>query len=295
MWRGLLDNLLMTFGFGALNTLVYAMLLFLLSAGLTVVFGMLGIMNVAHGSFFMIGAYLAYTWTNSIGNFWTALLVVPCAVGFLGMLVERFALRRVHNQGHSQELLLTLGLTYVVLELVKVIWGTSPLPYDAPSSLDGSVLLLKLQFPTYRLFIVVFGLVVLGALGYLAFRTRIGMIIRAAVSDVEMVGALGFNVKHLFISVFGGGAFLAGLAGVVAGPLLSVYPGMANDMLVDTFVVVVTGGLGSIVGALIASVLVAALQSFGVLLMPQFAMLFSFALMIVILIWRPMGLFGERA
>lgn len=280
--------------FGILNSFGYAMLLFLLSSGLTVVFGMLGVLNIAHASFYMLGAYFAYSLVQSTGSFWWGLLVSPVVVGVLGVLTERTLLRRAHRLGHGHELLLTFGLAYIVLELVKWIWGTGSHPVSAPAVLDGSVRLVGGAYPAYRLFVCVFGLGVLVGLALLLFKTRLGMIVRAAVSDIDMVNALGFNVRGLFVGVFGIGAFLAGLAGVIAAPLLSVYPGMGPDMLVDTFIVVVVGGLGSLKGALIASFLLGGLQSFGVVIVPRLAMIFSFLLMTVVLIWRPMGLFGER-
>jgi len=279
---------------GMLNGVVYAMLLFLLSSGLTVVFGMLGVLNIAHASFYMLGAYFAYSLVQWTGSFWAALLLAPVAVGGLGVLVERFLLRKAHQFGHSHELLLTFGLAYIILEIVKWIWGTGSHPMNAPVRLDESLPILGQVYPTYRLFICALGLCVLVALGLLLFRTRLGMIVRAAVSDFSMVDALGFNVRALFVGVFGVGAGLAGLAGVIAAPLLSVYPGMGSDMLVDTFIVVVVGGLGSLKGALIASFILGELQSFGVLIIPRLAMIFSFLLMTLVLIWRPMGLFGER-
>jgi len=280
---------------GLLNSLVYAMLLLLLASGLTLVFGMLGVLNVAHASFYMLGAYFAYSLVQITRSFWLSLLLAPLAVGLLGFLTERFLLRRAHALGHSHELLLTFGLAYIIEESVKWIWGTGSQPVEAPTLLAGSMQIFGSPYPVYRLFICAFGIVLFGSLAAVLFGTRLGMIIRAAVSDIQMVDALGFNVRLVFVGVFGAGAFLAGVAGVIAAPLLSVYPGMGPDMLVDTFIVVVVGGLGSLNGALVASLLLGTLQSFGVLVVPRLAMIFSFLLMAAVLIWRPMGLLGERA
>ncbi len=285
----------LTIVFATLNAVVYAMLLFLLASGLTLVFGMLGVLNVAHASFYMIGAYLTYALVQATGAFWLGLLLAPLAVGALGVATERFLLRKVHAFGHSHELLLTFGVAYIVEEVVKWIWGTESHPLNAPAWLDGVVNLLGIAYPLYRLFICALALLVFVGLGIVLFRTRLGMIVRAAVDDSEMVNALGFNVRGVFMGVFGMGALLAGLAGVIAGPLLSVYPGMGTDILVDTFIVVVVGGLGSLKGALVASLLLGGLQAFGTLLLPGLAMIFSALLMAAVLIWRPAGLFGERA
>jgi branched-chain amino acid transport system permease protein len=278
----------------ALHGLVYGMLLFLVASGMTLVFGMMDILNIAHAAFYMLGAYLGFTVLAATGNFWLALIVGPVGVGFVGALVERFFLRKVHKYGHAFELLITFGVFFVITEAVKWIWGDFPRPVDVPPSLSGSVHLLGAQYPVYRFFILVISFIVLAGLLYVFLKTRIGIRIRAAVSDAQMVDALGVNVPRLFLGVFSGGAALAGLAGVVAGPFLSTYPGMGLDMLVDTFVVVVVGGFGSLPGAFIASLMIGELQSFGVMFIPRLALVFQFLLMAVVLIIRPTGLFGEK-
>lgn len=279
----------------ALHGLVYGMLLFLVASGMTLVFGMMDILNIAHAAFYMLGAYLGFTILMTTGNFWLALVVAPVCVGFVGALVERFFLRKVHSYGHAFELLITFGVFFVITEAVKWIWGDFPRPVDAPLALSGSVQLLGFQYPVYRLFILVISSIVLAGLLYVFLRTRLGIRIRAAVSDGQMVDALGVNVPRLFLGVFSGGAALAGLAGVVAGPFLSTYPGMGLDMMVDTFVVVVVGGFGSLPGAFIASLMIGEMQSFGILFIPRLALVFQFLLMAVVLIIRPTGLFGEKA
>jgi branched-chain amino acid transport system permease protein len=201
----------------------------------------------------------------------------------------------VHALGHWHQLLLTLGLGYVMLEGVKLIWGTESHPLMAPALLSGSISIGTGAYPIYRLFMFASALIILGALALLLYRTRLGMIVRAAVSNTEMVNALGYNVGNVFTGVFALGAYLAGVAGVIAAPMLSVYPGMASDIGIDIFVVVVVGGLGSLRGALIASLLLGVFQSFGILLLPDFAIFFSFLLMAIVLTWKPMGLYGDRA
>lgn len=291
----MLSGGLTTFLFAVLNSLGYGLLLFLLASGLTVVFGLLGVLNVAHASFYMLGAYLAYELVLRTGSFWLALLVAPWVVVILGILVERYTLRRVHALGHWHQLLLTMGLGYVVLEGVKWIWGTESHPMAVPAILAGSIDIGGGAYPIYRIFMSASALVTLGVLAVVLFKTKLGMVVRAAVSNKDMVNALGYNVGYVFTGVFALGAFLAGVAGVIAAPMLSVYPGMAADIGVDIFIVVVVGGLGSLKGALIASLLLGVFQSFGILIVPDFAIFFSFLLMAVVLTLKPMGLYGERA
>ncbi len=278
----------------ALHGLVYAMLLFLVASGLTLVFGMMDVLNIAHAAFYMLGAYIGSTILVVTGSFWLALILAPIGLGLLGALVERFFLRKVHVHGHAFELLITFGVFFVVGEVVKWIWGNFPRPMDPPGILSGSVNWMGITYPAYRYFILVISALVLLGLGYVFMRTRLGIAIRAAVSDASMVNALGINVPRLFLGVFSGGTALAGLAGVVAGPFLGTYPGMGLDMMVDTFVVVVVGGFGSLLGAFVASLMIGELQSFGVLFMPRLALVFQFLLMAIVLITRPTGLFGEK-
>jgi len=286
--------ILPTFVIQALHGLVYGMLLFFVASGFSMVFGMMGVLNIAHSAFYMLGAYLGYTLFIKTGNFWLALIIAPIAAGLLGALVERFFLRKVHAYGHAYELLITLGIFFVIGEVVKWIWGNFILPAKIPSALSGSAHVMGLTYPVYRLFILSISFAVLIMLLYIFLRTRVGIAIRAAVSDADMVNCLGINVSRLFLWVFSGGAALASLAGVVAGPLLSTYPGMGLDMLVDLFVVVVVGGLGSVGGSFLSSLIIGELQSFGILFIPQLALVFQFLLMAVVLIIRPAGLLGEK-
>ena len=283
-----------TFVIQFLHGLAYGMLLFLVSSGLTLVFGMMSVLNIAHASFYMLGAYFSYQMLKMVGNFWVALIVCPILVGFLGILMERFLLRQVHAAGHVQEFVITFGILFVINESVKWIWGTEPLPVPIPPALSGSVMIVGSIYPAYRLFILFFSLGVLALMAYILMKTRLGITVRAAVSDRDMVSALGTNTPFVFMLVMGIGSWLAGLAGVIAGPFISTYPGMALEILVDCFVVTVTGGLGSLLGAVVASFLIGQLSSFGILFIPRFAIVFAFLLMTVVLIIKPTGLFGEK-
>jgi branched-chain amino acid transport system permease protein len=283
-----------TYVIQAIHGLVYGMLLFLVASGLTLVFGMMGVLNLAHAGFYMLGAYLAYCVVSWSGNFWLSLLIAPIGVGIAGAFVERFLLRKVHVYGHAFELLLTFGVFLVIGEVVKWFWGNSPLPVPVPQSLSGFIMIMGAKYPHYRLFILGCGIVVLLFMAVFILKTRIGITIRAAVSDAEMVDALGVNVPWVFLGVFAVGAALAGVGGVIAGPFLTTYPGMGFDILLDAFVVIVVGGFGSLLGALVASIMIGELQSYGVLILPKFALVFQFVLMAVVLISRPTGLFGEK-
>jgi branched-chain amino acid transport system permease protein len=278
-----------------LHGLAYGMLLFLVASGLTLVFGMMNVLNIAHASFYMLGAYFSYQMLKMVGNFWVGLVVCPLLVGLLGVFMERFLLRRVHAGGHVQEFVITFGILFVINELVKWIWGTAPLPVPIPPALSGSVMIMGNVYPAYRLFILFFSLGILIFLAFILMKTRLGITVRAAVSDRDMVSALGTNTPRVFMLVMGIGTWLAGLAGVIAGPFISTYPGMALEILVDCFIVTVTGGLGSLLGAVVASFLIGQLSSFGILFIPRFAIVFAFLLMAVVLIIKPSGLFGEKA
>lgn len=277
-----------------LHGIVYGMLLFLVSSGLTLVFGMMGILNIAHAAFYMLGAYVAYTTVAVTGNFWLSLLVAPILVGLLGAAVERGLLRRIHAFGHAYELLLTFGLFFMLAEAVRWIWGNYTLQVPTPALLTGSIPLLGGQYPVYRLFILAFSGAICLGMGVVLMRTRVGIIIRSAVADGEMLSALGINTPLVSLGVFSVGAALAAIAGVIAAPFLQADPSMGAAILTDSFVVIVIGGFGSLLGALLASLMIGELQSFGILWFPAFAMVFQFLLMAAVLILRPQGLFGEK-
>lgn len=277
-----------------IHGLAYGMLLFLVASGLTMVFGMMGILNLAHASFFMLSSYFSYQVLRATGNFWLALLVAPVAAALVGVLCERLLLRKVHAFGHIGELILTVGISLVIMEGVKVFWGTESLSIRVPPILEGRLALGGLDYPIYRLFVIGLALVVLGILAVLLYRTRLGVVVRAAVSDADMVNALGVNVPVLFMFVFGAGTWLAGVAGVVIAPILTVFPGLADQMGMDAFVVVVTGGLGSLWGAFLISLILGELNSYGVQFVSQLAPVLMFVFMAIVLTFKPMGLFGER-
>lgn len=304
-----------------LNGVIYGLLLFMVAAGLTLVFGMMGIFNFAHASFYMIGAYLAYS-ISRVAGFWVGLLVAPLIVAAIGMGVERFALRRVYDQDPARQLLLTFGLAFVCEELIKMVYGNYPIAYLQPPSLYASALtVFGASYPAYRFFVGVVAALMFAALYLLLHRTHIGIIIRASVQRPAMVSALGHNVSLIFLLVFGVGAWLAGAAGAVGGALLTTSPAMVAQMTILAFVIVVVGGLGSLNGALLASVVIGLLTSFSVganVSFADFAALFgqralaekigglltlqvnTFAgslpvlLMLAVLLTRPAGLLGER-
>ena len=305
-----------------LNGVSYGLLLFMLSSGLTLIFSMMGVLNFAHTSFYMLGAYVAYTLSGIIG-FWPALFVAPLLVGMLGAGFERYSLRRVHKFGHVPELLVTFGLSYLILELVQLLWGRSTVPYGLPTQLQGPLFTLYgTQFPKSRSFIMLVALLMLLSVWLLLTRTRIGLVIQAALKHPEMVEALGHNVPRIFMLVFGGGAALAGLAGVVGGNTYVTEPAMAASVGSIIFVVVVVGGMGSLAGAFLASLLIGVIQTFAVamdqsvatglnaigvavteqtfgyeimkLTISQVAPILPYLFLVLILIFRPKGLLGTR-
>jgi len=305
-----------------LNGISYGLLLFMLSSGLTLVFSLMGVLNFAHASFYMLGAYFAFQVSQKIG-FWPALVIAPVLVGAIGMLVERFGLRTVHKHGHVAELLFTFGLAYLIEEAVHLVWGRSAVDYRIPQVLDGPLFtVFTSQYPIYRGFMMLVSVAMLVSIWLALTRTRIGLVIQAALTHPETVEALGHNVPRVFMLVFGGGAALAGLAGVIGGNAFVTEPGMAAAVGPVIFVVVVVGGMGSLGGAFIASLLIGCLQTFSVGLDWKFAGLFArfgwtvtpetpfstlwnitlaqaapvlpYLLMVLILIIRPRGLMGTR-
>lgn len=277
-----------------LNGLAYGMLLFLLASGLTLIFGMMGVLNLAHAAFFMLAAYFGFQIEIWTGSFWLALLIAPPVAAIFGILLERILLRRVRHLGHTGELILTVGVALIILESVKFFWGTDSQHIPIPGILRGLISVAGLEYPIYRLFVIGLAFAVLLVLFLILFKTRLGMIVRAAVSDAEMVNALGINVPLVFMTVFGVGTWLAGVAGVAIAPILSVFPGLADQMGMDAFIVVITGGFGSLGGAFIIAIVFGLLNSYGIQFISQLAPVLMFILMGVILAIKPMGLFGER-
>jgi len=277
-----------------IHGIAYGMLLFLVASGLTLIFGMMGILNIAHAAFFMLAAYFCYQVLAWTGNFWLALLIAPVAGAVVGVVVERFLLRKVHAFGHMGELILTVGGMLVIMDGVKAFWGTQNLPVRIPRGLEGLVNLGGMDYPIYRLFIIGLSLLVLGSLAVVLYKTRLGMVVRAAVSDAGMVNALGINVPVLFMFVFGAGTWLAGLAGVAIAPILTVFPGLADQIGMDAFIVVVVGGFGSLGGAFMVAMICGLLSSYGVQFLSQLAPVLMFIFMAIVLAIKPMGFFGER-
>lgn len=277
-----------------LHGLAYGMVLFLIAAGLNVIFGMMGVLNLAHASFFMLSAYLGFQFVSITGNFWLALLLAPPATAICGVLMERFLLTKVHAFGHMGELILTLGVAQIILAAVKGIWGTESLPLKMPPILEGRVAFAGLDYPIYRLFIIGLALAILAIMTLLLYKTRLGKIVRAAVSDAGMVNALGINIPLVFMMVFGIGIWMAGVAGVAIAPILTVFPGLADQVGMDAFIVVVTGGFGSLLGAFVVSIIFGLLSSYGVQFFSQFASVLIVGFMAIVLAIRPNGLFGAR-
>ena len=306
-----------------LNGVSYGLLLFMLSSGLTLIFSMMGVLNFAHASFYMLGAYFAYTVGLKAG-FLPALFLAPPLVGLIGALVERYGLRKVHKYGHVPELLFTFGLAYLIEETVKVVWGLPAVPFRVPAFLDGPLFTLySTSFPKLRGFMMLVALLMLASVYLLLTRTRIGLVIQASLSHPQTVEALGHNVPRVFMLVFGGGCALAGLAGVIGGVAFITEPSMAASVGPIVFVVAVVGGMGSLAGAFLASLLIGVLQTFAIALdwslagmlgavgihvseqtflyslwklqLSQVAPVLPYLLLVLMLIFRPKGLLGTRA
>ncbi len=277
-----------------LNALTLAGLLFLVSAGLSLVFGILRVVNFAHGVFYMLGAYLGYTTVMLTGWFWPALVIVPPVVGVLGALLESSTLRFIYRRPPIYQLLLTFGLALILEEALRILYGPTAKGIDPPAYLQGAFALGSLLYPRYRLFVVGLGLAVAVAVWLFLRKTRAGLVIRAVAQNSEMADCLGANVARVRTLVFGAACALAGLGGVAAAPMTTAYLGMGIGVIVDAFVVVVIGGLGSIGGSIAGSLIVGAAQTWGAFYLPETAMVIMYAVMGAILIFRPWGLFGEE-
>jgi branched-chain amino acid transport system permease protein len=275
-----------------LNGLSLGMLLFLLSSGLSVIFGLMRIINLAHGSFYLIGGYIGLTIILATGSFWLGLLIAPLVVGALSAAVHRFLLQRVQNNELAQ-VLLTFGLLLIISDLTIWIWGGLPRTLPRPEFLEGAVRFGSLVFPSYRIALTLAGLVVAILIWLLFERTQIGAIVRAGVDDEEMVRGIGISIGNVFTIVFAFGAILAAAAGVLGGALLGVYPGADFDVVLLTFAVVVIGGLGSLRGAFVGSLFIGLVDTFGKALVPQYALFTIFVPMAIMLAVRPNGLFGR--
>jgi branched-chain amino acid transport system permease protein len=305
-----------------LNGLVYGMLLFMLASGLTLILSMMGVLNFAHASAYMLGAYFAFTISRQIG-FWPALVLAPLLCGLIGAAVEMYGLRRVHRNGHIAELLFTFGLALIIEKVVQMTWGLLAVPYRIPAGLDFPLFTVYgTQFPAYRGFMLLISALMFAAIWLGLTRTRIGLVIQAAIGHPEMVSALGHNVPRVFTTVFAAGTALAGLAGVIGGNYQVTEPAMAFTMGPIVFVVVVFGGLGSLTGCFIASLLMGLIQTFAVVIdysladllklvgltvsnstpfhevltvpLPRIGALLPYVLLVLILMFRPRGLMGTR-
>ena len=292
MWHPLVAFVPDVFG-QALNGLAYGVLLFLLSVGLTLIFGMLDVVNLAHGSYYMLGAYAGLTLIAVTGNFWLAVLVAPAAVALIGAAVERTCLRPLYRRGPLDQVLLTFGLIYVFEDLVKWIWSGRIRSIPTPALFSGSVQVFGATIPSYRLFVIAFGLAIAVALWALIEKTRLGAVIRAGVFDSEMTAGMGINIDRVFTGVFAFGAALAGLSGVIAGPIQSAAPPMGASILVPALIVVVVGGLGSLKGSLAGSLIIGQAETFGKVWLPGASMLMIYVVMALVLLFRPQGLFGR--
>jgi branched-chain amino acid transport system permease protein len=305
-----------------LNGVLFGMLLFLMASGLTLIFSMMGVLNFAHASFYMLGAFFGFQISRWAG-FWPALILAPILVGGVGMLVERYGLRNVHKHGHVPELLFTFGLAFVIEEVVQMVWGKAPVDFRVPALLDfPAFTVFATNYPAYKLFMLLISIGIFIALFAVLTRTRVGLIVQAALTHPHMVAHLGHNVPLVFMTVFGFGAGLAAIAGVIAGPALVTQASMAALLGPILFVVVVVGGLGSLPGAFVASLLIGLLQTFAVSVNVSMADIFAFLnftpergttladlwqvtvaqiapimpyiLLVLVLIFKPTGLMGTR-
>jgi len=285
---------LATFLIQLLNSVQYGFLLFLVASGLTLVFGIMGIINLAHGAFYMFGAYVVWWLFGYTESLTVSILLGVPLIMILGFAIERLAIARLYHRDHLYQVLLTYGLILVLNECQKIFWGSDFYSVPVPELLSGSIPLTENQvYPVYRVFISVVCMLLAAGMYALIQKTRLGMTIRAGASNREMVQALGININWVFAIVFSLGAALAGFAGMIGAPISSVYPGMGDQILIISFVVVVIGGIGSIKGAFIGAMLIGLADTFGKVLVPDFASMAVYTTMVVILIWRPQGLFGQ--
>jgi branched-chain amino acid transport system permease protein len=275
-----------------LNGIQYGLLLFLLASGLTLIFGIMGVINLAHGSFYMVGAYLAWWLAGETGSLWLALPIGVVIALAIGALLETTLIRRLYGRDHLYQVLLTFGLILIFEELRSILFGNDVHGVPIPAILNFSIPLTEtLSYPAYRLFISAVCLAIAAALYFVVQHTRIGMMVRAGNSNREMAQVLGVNIPLLFTLVFAFGVALAAFAGMIAAPVSSVFPGMGHHILIICFVVVVIGGIGSIKGAMIAALLIGIADTLGKVLVPEYSGVAVYLLMAAVLIWRPRGLF----
>ncbi|KXJ46701.1 MULTISPECIES: branched-chain amino acid ABC transporter permease [Marinobacter] len=277
-----------------INGLQYGLLLFLIASGLTLVFGVMGILNLAHGSMYMVGAYLVWYFVAVTGSFTvSAILSAVIALG-LGILIERVLIQRLYNRNHLDQVLLTIGMIFVFNSLQSILWGNDPYGVAVPDALSGSVPFTdNSSYPVYRIFAAFICIAIAAALYFVVSKTRLGMLIRAGESNREMVEALGVNIKSLYTIVFAIGVMLAAVSGIIAAPMRSIVPGMGESVLITCFVVVVIGGMGSIKGAFVGALLVGVISTFAAVLMPTMSNMIIYIFMILVLLVKPQGLFAK--
>ena len=277
-----------------LNGLAFGSLLFILASGFSLIFGLMRIVNLSHGAYFMLGAYVGLSAIEAGVNFWIAILIGGGAICILGTVIERFILRRLNGQPLAQ-VLVTLGIAFIIADTCVWIWTGDPRPVPMPRELAGAFRVSTLAFPIYRLFVIGVAFALAAALWFLLERSRLGAMIRAGVDDLPMARAMGIRISLLFSAVFCLGSALAGAGGVLAGPILSVYPGLDSDMLPLALVVVILGGVGSLLGAFVGSLIIGFIYSYGQALFPDLAYVILFLPMVLVLTLRPTGLFGRQA
>ena len=283
----------MLYLFQILNGLGLGMIYFLISAGLTIIFGLLNFVNFAHGAFFMLGGYFCYSLVEATGNFWIALIVGPPVVSLMAWLAEKLLIHRIYHLPHTFHILVTVGIALILQELSIMIWGPVGKNIPVPAGLQGVVIMGSFAYPTSRLFLIAFTVVIGFALWYMLERTRFGGLVRAGSENAEMVALLGTNIHRLFGWTFALGVGLAGLAGILAAPIRGVHPFMGPEVLGIAFVVVVIGGMGSFVGALMGGLLVGLVQSLMSTIWPEGASLMIYGAMATVILLRPHGLFGR--
>jgi len=282
-----------------LSGLTRSMVLFLVASGLSLIFGVLSVLNFAHGTLYMLGAFVCFQFWNALMNvgvgFWISVILAAIVIGLLGFIIEITLIRRTYTGlqlGHTQQLLLTYALTLIAMDVVRLVWGGRFYSIPRPDIFSGSVSALGVQFPSYQLFVIFFGFIIYFGLWLLLFRTKLGCIIRAAVFSRDMVAALGIPIKWIYTLVFIIGAFLAGLAGGIAAPLGTISVGMDHSILIECFAVVIIGGVGNVTGTLLGALIVGLVHAFGILVLPQLTIAFIFLILAIVLIVRPSGLLG---
>ncbi|MDB3954738.1 branched-chain amino acid ABC transporter permease [Alphaproteobacteria bacterium] len=274
-----------------LNALQFSMTLFLLAVGLTIIFGLMKIVNLAHGSLYMVGAYLGLSITNYTDSFWLALVIAPILTALIGAILYSILFKHIQNADPMKQVLLTFGLIYIALDSVRLLWGTMSHSISAPNILSNSILLVNEPYPSYRLFVIAIGLIVLFILYIILEKTKIGAKVRASVDDPETAQLLKINTDKILFYTFALGCGLAGLAGITVAPILGVEPGMDMEVLVLTLIVVVVGGPGSLKGAIIGSLLIGFVDSFGKVYIPQLAQIIIYAVMALTILFKPDGLY----